>query len=863
MNFQAFMQNIQIIFKAQVWPFIVAHPAITALYVLGAIIGFKFIIWFIRYEYVKRVPNVYYKVTLPREDNAKDQEKDTQKDFKEKIGVMQQCFRAIHEIAELNVKNIIYSWIFHSNIVSFELVCEKKMLSFYVVTVPYYMNIVEKQITSFYPDADITKTEPITIKRESGEYAKAFYAYQVKKFWYPIKTYKVMENDPLNDIANSMSKLSDKEKAYVQIIVRPKNQKWAKKAENEGSALFQGRPTSFFGKIPLIGSLYAVFTALFLGYDKMPQDKGEKDYERGYVRMLQTKEEVAKRVGEKATGTGFDAVVRFISISNSNLGAENIMNNLVVALNVFNDPASNSFQTKRVIPIDTINNRIVINNFNSRILESRFMGFGEKSSLLSEDELATMFHFPCSKYNNAPIIKWLSYKILAAPPDMGDTGLLIGYNSYRGVKKPIYFLDKDRVRHHYVIGKSGTGKSVFLSTMARQDIINGKGVAVIDPHGDLIEDILQYIPKERAKDVIVFNPSDQERPMGLNILEAKTPDQMDMASSQATEIFIKLFGDEIFGPRIQHYFRNACLTLMEDQEEGATLIDVPRIFTDDEFMKYKVSKSKNPIVRSFWEHEYAHTGDREKQEMIPYFSAKFGPFITNTIMRNTIGQTKSAFNFREIMDQGKILLVNLSKGKIGDLNTQLLGLIFVARLQMAAMSRADIPEEQRKDFFLYVDEFQNFATESFCSILSEARKYRLVLIMAHQYVSQLVASKFGTQSTQIRDAVFGNVGSMTIFRIGAEDAEFIAKEFLPYATEQDLVGIGNHKAYMKMLVNSIASKPFTLETVYDTSKASKKIADIVKEYSRLKYARKRDFVDQEIASRIGIDVSRPAEIPKL
>ncbi|MFA6550618.1 MAG: TraM recognition domain-containing protein, partial [Candidatus Gracilibacteria bacterium] len=290
---------------------------------------------------------------------------------------------------------------------------------------------------------------------------------------------------------------------------------------------------------------------------------------------------------------------------------------------------------------------------------------------------------------------------------------------------------------------------------------------------------------------------------------------------------------------------------------------VPRIFTDDEFMKYKVSKSKNPIVRSFWEHEYAHTGDREKQEMIPYFSAKFGPFITNTIMRNTIGQTKSAFNFREIMDQGKILLVNLSKGKIGDLNTQLLGLIFVARLQMAAMSRADIPEEQRKDFFLYVDEFQNFATESFCSILSEARKYRLVLIMAHQYVSQLVASKFGTQSTQIRDAVFGNVGSMTIFRIGAEDAEFIAKEFLPYATEQDLVGIGNHKAYMKMLVNSIASKPFTLETVYDTSKASKKIADIVKEYSRLKYARKRDFVDQEIASRIGIDVSRPAEIPKL
>lgn len=266
---------------------------------------------------------------------------------------------------------------------------------------------------------------------------------------------------------------------------------------------------------------------------------------------------------------------------------------------------------------------------------------------------------------------------------------------------------------------------------------------MIDPHGDFVEDVLAYIPKERAGDVIVFDPSDDQRPMGLNMLEVISTDpdakkrEMDRAALDATEIFIKIFGDEIFGPRIQHYFRNGALTLMEDELDGGTLIDVPRLFVDDAFMKYKSSKIKNPVVKSFWQYEYANTGDREKQEMIPYFSAKFGPFITNTTIRNIIGQPKSAFNIRDIMDNKKILLVNLSKGKIGALNAQLLGLIFVAKVNMAAMSRADMPESERKDFFMYVDEFQNFATDTFGEILSEARKYHLSLIMAHQYIAQI------------------------------------------------------------------------------------------------------------------------------
>jgi len=303
---------------------------------------------------------------------------------------------------------------------------------------------------------------------------------------------------------------------------------------------------------------------------------------------------------------------------------------------------------------------------------------------------------------------------------------------------------------------------------------------------------------------------------------------------------------------------------MEDAEEGATLIDVPRIFVDEEFMKYKVKKVTNPVVKSFWQHEYSNTGERERQEMIPYFSSKFGPFITNTIMRNTIGQTKSAFDFREIMDSGKILLVKLSKGKIGDLNTQLLGLVMVARIQMAAMSRADMPESERKDFYLYVDEFQNFATDSFCSILSEARKYHLCLVMAHQYINQLVTTKFGVTSSQIRDAVFGNVGSLSAFKVGADDAEYLAKEFSPVITEQDLVGIANYKQYLKLNIESATSRPFSINTIYDTTGASKKISKIVKQYSRMKHGRKKAFVDQEISARIGINMDDdPVDVSNL
>jgi Type IV secretion-system coupling protein DNA-binding domain len=815
----------------------------------------RYSIWLMRYLVKLKVAKklVYMRITLPRSDTQKDKEKQVEKDFREKIGVMEQFFRNIHEIRELNLANRIRTMIFDTDMVSFEIVALNKRVLFYVVTAPRYENLIMKQITAYYPDADVQITDPYDM-HPKGHYLRSFYAYLAKDFWYPIKTYKKIENDPLNNLTNVLSKLDADDKAVFQFVVSPRSPKWNKKAEKMGTQLFLGKKkVSGFVKIPILGWIFSLLTGLFFGYDRMKKASPTGAPEGGqYVRMLQTKEEVAKQIGEKAGRVGFDTTIRILASSKSKSKALEISNGMMLALNLFKDAAMNWFQTRRILFIDSLNNKLMIHAFKNRLFDFRpFPLISEKKCLLTPEELGSLFHFPNSRYNYTPVINWLQYKVVPAPLDLPQGGVYLGNNVYRGQSRKVHILRDDRTRHQYIIGKSGAGKSVFISFMARQDIRNGDGVCVIDPHGDLIEDILTYVPKERAKDVIVFNPADQERPMGLNILEAKTPEEQDLASSQATEIFIKLFGDEIFGPRIQHYFRNACLTLMEDPEEGATLIDVPRIFVDDDFRKYKVSKIKNPVVRSFWEHEYAHTGERERQEMIPYFSSKFGPFITNSIMRNTIGQTKSAFNVREIMDNQKILLINLAKGKIGDLNTQLLGLVIVARIQMAAMGRADMPQEERKDFYLYVDEFQNFATDSFCSILSEARKYRLALIMAHQYIKQLEKK----QDTSVRDAVFGNVGTMMSFKIGADDAQYMAKEYAPVLTEADVLGIANYKAYIKLNINNTTSRAFSLETIYDTTGQSKKVAEIVKQYSRMKYGRKLEFVNQEVAARIGIDLT--------
>ena len=387
--------------------------------------------------------------------------------------------------------------------------------------------------------------------------------------------------------------------------------------------------------------------------------------------------------------------------------------------------------------------------------------------------------------------------------------------------------------------------------MARQDLKNWKWIAVIDPHGDLAKDLIPFIPRERADDVIIFNPADVERPMWLNLLEAHSPDEMELVAMDALNIMIKLFWNEIFWPRIQDYFRNWVLALMEYPEWWA-ITDIVRLFTDEDFQKDRVRHIKNPIVKAWWEKTYASMWDREKQEMIPYFAAKFGWFITNTMMRNIIGQVKSSFDIFDVMNNSKILMVNLSKWILWDINSELLWLILVSKVQMAAMRRQNMSKEERKDFFMYIDEFQNYITPSIESILSEARKYRLWLVLAHQYLWQLEKSDALTKSNlNLKWAIFWNVWSIMSYKIWPEDGEFMEKYYAPVFSNQDLVNMDKFKAVMKLSVDNQPTTPFSIipKNPY-LEYWDENLAKAFTELSRLKYGRDRKFIQKEIEYRI-------------
>ena len=557
-------KNIQVILN---W---IGEYWLTALIIIfGGYYAIKYFIKTARLIHLQRSSKnlVFLKIELPRSDSKIDQEKRTEKDFKEKVAVMAQLFRALYEIRELNLWNLIKTKIWQSDNISFEMLVEKQQLSFYVVVNKYYKNIVEKQITTFYKDADIKISKEPYDLFEKGKKAKAYFMYAKRNFWFPINTYKAMEQDPLNDLANVLSKLSTSEKASIQIIANPvTNSKWSKTTERMGTRLFKNKALPIKIKFPIIGPILSFLLNAFRSFSSgggtnAPGASGGDSY----IRMLAPKEEAYKKIGEKAGQIGFDTSLRIVGIADTDSRATEITNNLNVAFSVFHDSYLNWFQSKRILPINFINNPLMKYLFNHRI-----PGLLHKQSLFAQDELASIFHFPDSRYNPVPIIKWLEYKVLPPPVNLPTEGVVIGKNNYRGVSRDIKIMKDDRTRHQYIIGKSGSGKSVLLSYMARQDIANGDGICLVDPHGDLVEDTLQTVPKERAKDVVIFDPADTERPMGLNLLEAHTPEEQDRASLDAMEIFIKIFGDEIFGPRIQHYFRNACLTLMSDEEEGAT-----------------------------------------------------------------------------------------------------------------------------------------------------------------------------------------------------------------------------------------------------------------------------------------------------
>ncbi len=796
---------------------------------------------------------VFLEVQMPKENSD---DKDRQKSDEEKklmIGVAEQLFTTLSESGEHR------GWLEGKDFYSFEIACTEKKISFYINCPKHLQELVEKQLQAQYPHAFVEQVKGYNPFKK-GAWVEAEELVLSKRYVYPFRTYKSMESDPLNAITNAMSKLQEGEGAAVQFVLSPAGTKWQGKPRHMALEIQQGKNPEMVEKGALYRFLKDIVHAFGQAVSGSKSGQGQSSHKdlSGYyspIQLTPMQQEIVKRLEEKASRPGYKVNVRLITSSVIPGNSKLHMRNLLSSFLQYNMPPFNGFYPRKRNKSDIVKDYL-------------FRIFRDKGKyILNTEELASLWHLP-TPYIETPNIKWLISKKAPPPINTHKSGLLIGNNVYRGMETPIYMGRDDRRRHTYVLGRTGSGKSVLLSNMAIQDIKNGEGLCVIDPHGDLIQDILANVPKERAEDVVLFEPFDMERPLGLNMLEVDSEEQKDFAVQEMISIFYKLVTDPaMLGPMFEHNMRNAMLTLMADNEHPGTIADVPRIFTDTEFQRYKLSKVKDPVVRLFWEKEMAKTSDFHKSEMLGYLISKVGRFVENTMMRNIVGQGKSGFNFRKVMDEGKVLLVNLSKGRTGEINAKLLGLILVSKLQMSALSRADIPEDSRRDFYLYVDEFQNFITDAFSSILSEARKYKLNLIIAHQYLGQLEqqAGAQGAGSKDLRDAVFGNVGSMIAFRTGAEDAEVLGKEFAPTFNEFDLVNIDRFNAYVKLMVDGTASKPFNIATLPPQKHGNPELAEAIRQLSRLKFGRARAEVEAELleSSQVAERMSEgPAAVEK-
>lgn len=464
---------------------------------------------------------------------------------------------------------------------------------------------------------------------------------------------------------------------------------------------------------------------------------------------------------------------------------------------------------------------------------------------LSLRELTTIYHFPPTGIESSPHLKQARFTHAPAPLSLPHGGMLLGTNTYRGQETQVHISPEDRLRHMYIIGQTGTGKTGLMKSMIIQDIKNGEGCCFIDPHGSDILDILAAVPPERYKDVIYFDPADLSRPFSLNFLEydLSRPEQKTFIVNELLAIFHRLYMDvpESMGPAFEQYFRNATLLVMEDPSSGSTMLDIARVLANKEFRQEKLAKSMNPIVNQFWtEIATKAGGDAALENIIPYITNKFDDFTANDFIRPIVGQQESSFKFRDVMDTKKILLINLSKGRLGERNANLLGLVIVGKLFMAALSRADTPSKQYPPFYLYIDEFQNITTDSIPGILSEARKYKLALTMAHQFLNQV--------EEKTRNAVFGNVGNMAIFRTGEEDAEFFAKQFAPVFEALDFVNIENRNAYVKILASGVPQKPFDMKTANFEPGNPAQVDDLI-HLSSITYGRDRATVETMIRER--------------
>lgn len=680
--------------------------------------------------------------------------------------------------------------------ITLEILGKPEEIRFYVGCHRDNVNLVEKQLASIYPGAEVVQVEEPNIFTEDGKVE--FVEMVLKgKSYQPIKTYKEIPLDPLSSITSSLAKMAPGQACAIQIIVSPADSDWSKAGRD------------------------------FVSSTK----KSEADPEKA---KFKTSPEEMQAIEAKVGKPGFLTTVRIVSVAATTPEAKANLSNIK---SVFTQYASNynSFTSKDIK---------IKQGFMTDFIY-RYQSMFGNNSILNTEELATLWHMP-NKTVETPHIKWVVAKLAPATGGIPTSGLYLGRSIYRGQERPIYIGEADRMRHMYVLGRTGTGKSEFLKSMILQDMKAGNGLCFLEPHGDAIEELLELVPPERAEDVILFDPSDAERPMGFNLLEVNSEAEMHFVASSIINLMYKLYDPHktgIIGPRFEHAVRNAILTV--GVVPGATFIEVVRILQSNKYVQELLPMVKDPIVKRYWTEQIAQTSDFHKSETLDYIVSKFGRFITNKLMRNIIGQSKSSFSFREAMDNKKILLLKLAKGLLGEEDANFLGLVLIPKILSAALSRQSMDKASRNPFYFYVDEFQNFATPDFAQILSEARKYGLSLTMANQFVSQI--------EEDVKNAIVGNAGTMAVFRMGVPDANIMAQEFGPVFNEADLTNIPAQTVYMKTIVNNTPVPPFSMNVWRDVAaekaSGSKQIAQMIKELSRLKYGRDLAEVEAEIDKR--------------
>lgn len=694
------------------------------------------------------------------------------------------------------------------------------------------IELFSKQLLSIFPKAKlIERKNDYNIFNELGVTLGAS-ASLTSSAAYPIKTFDNFSSDPLNVILNGFSKIPKTGAgAALQIVFKPVGDSYAKKYDHALKEIEKGKkPKEVLRDEGLAIELARTVGELFASKKKEKDDKPQ-------VVDQATIDAIKKKLESPIVETN----IRLAVSAPTEVEAQKLIHNFESAFNQFENPGKQNIKWQEVKAKGWLS--LKDSDFYQAFIFRLFRD-GEKLAL-NLKELSTILHFHTEALAPSATLTRSSSRSAAPPIDLGEVGTLLGINAFQGVEKEIRIAPEDRLRHFYTIGQTGTGKSTLLKNMIVDDIRRGEGVCFIDPHGSDVLDILSKVPKERIDDVIYFDPATTEWPMALNMLEydVRFPEQKTFVVNELFSIFQKLYGavPESMGPMFEQYFRNATMLVIEDPETGSTLLDVSRVMSNKEFRDLKLSHCKNPIVVQFWR-EVAEKagGEASLANMVPYITSKFDVFLANDIMRPIIAQEKSSFNFREIMDGKKILLVNLAKGRLGDINANLIGLILVGKILMAALSRVDSLSQDLPTFYLYIDEFQNITTNSIATILSEARKYKLSLTIAHQFIAQL--------QEEIRDAVFGNVGTICAFRVGQDDAEYLEKQFAPTFSAADLSSIDNFNAYIKMLSNGRPAEPFDIRLMPKQS-GDPSIVESVKKLSALKYGRSKAEVEANIMAK--------------